>query len=46
MQAVVGGTDGTLFCFGHANLGKSYTMVGSDESSRTVSGMAAMIQFL
>ena len=35
---MVGGTDGTLFCFGHANLGKSYTMVGSDESSRTVSG--------
>ena len=44
LQAVVGGTDGTLFCFGHANLGKSYTMVGSDESSRTVSGSNNTIQ--
>ena len=36
LHSVLGGSDGTLFCFGHANLGKSYTMVGSDESSRYV----------
>ena len=36
LDSVLGGSDGTLFCFGHANLGKSYTMVGSDESSRYV----------
>ena len=38
LHSVLGGSDGTLFCFGHANLGKSYTMVGSDESSRYAPG--------
>ena len=46
LQAVVNGTDGTLFCFGHANLGKSYTMIGSDESSRTVGVIPTAIAWL
>ena len=46
LQAVVNGTDGTLFCFGHANLGKSYTMIGSDESSRTVGVIPTAISWL
>ena len=46
LQAVVNGTDGTLFCFGHANLGKSFTMIGSDESSRTVGVIPTAISWL
>ena len=46
LQAVIGGSDGTLFCFGHANLGKSYTMVGSDESSRTIGIIPTAIAWL
>ena len=34
--SVVSGNDGCLFCFGHANLGKSRSMVGSDESSKSM----------
>ena len=34
--SVVNGNDGCLFCFGHANLGKSRSMVGSDESSKSM----------
>ena len=33
---MVSGNDGCLFCFGHANLGKSRSMVGSDESSKSM----------
>ena len=46
LHAVLGGSDGTLFCFGHANLGKSYTMVGSDESSRTIGIIPTAIAWL
>ena len=46
LSNVVNGTDGTLFCFGHANLGKSYTMLGSDESSRTVGVIPTAISWL
>jgi hypothetical protein len=47
LQAVVsGGADGTLFCFGHGNLGKSYTMIGRDESSRTVGVTPTAIAWL
>jgi len=46
LHAVVNGSDGTLFCFGHANLGKSYTMIGSDESSRTVGIIPTAISWL
>jgi kinesin family member 26 len=30
---VAAGTDGCVFCYGHANTGKSHTMVGSDGRS-------------
>ena len=36
IASVVNGNDGCLFCFGHANLGKSRSMVGSDESSKSM----------
>ena len=36
LPTVLAGCEGTLFYFGHTNLGKSYTMIGSDESSRTI----------
>ena len=32
ITAVTSGNDGCLFCFGHANLGKSWTMLGDDAS--------------
>ena len=31
VSSVVNGNDGCLFCYGHANLGKSKSMLGSDE---------------
>ena len=31
VAAVLNGNDGCLFCYGHANLGKSRSMLGSDE---------------
>ena len=46
LTSVVNGSDGTLFCFGHANLGKSYTMIGSDESSRTIGLIPTAISWL
>ena len=46
MLQVVGGSDGALFCFGHANLGKSFTMIGSDESSRTVGVIPTAVSWL
>ena len=46
LQAVLTGSDGVLFCFGHANLGKSYTMIGSDESSRTIGIIPTALSWL
>ena len=46
IAAAVNGSDGCLFCFGHANLGKSYTMIGSDESSRTIGLIPTAISWL
>ena len=46
LPTVLAGSDGTLFCFGHANLGKSYTMIGSDESSRTIGIIPTAIAWL
>ena len=36
IAAVINGNDGCLFCFGHANLGKSWTMIGDDVSARNI----------
>lgn len=46
VHSVVGGSDGCLFCFGHASLGKTYTMVGSDEGSKTLGVIPTAIAWL
>ncbi|XP_059091814.1 uncharacterized protein LOC131887270 [Tigriopus californicus] len=34
IHSVLNGNDGCLFCFGHANLGKTRTMLGSDQCAK------------
>lgn len=46
ITSVIHGSDGCLFCFGHASLGKSYTMIGSDESSKTLGVIPTAIAWL
>ena len=46
IASVVNGTDGCLFCFGHANLGKSRSMLGSDESSKSLGIVPITIAWL
>ena len=46
IASVVSGNDGCLFCFGHANLGKSRSMLGSDESSRSMGIIPIAISWL
>ncbi|XP_023723787.1 uncharacterized protein LOC111873360 isoform X3 [Cryptotermes secundus] len=46
IHAVINGTDGCLFCFGHARLGKTYTMVGSPESTNTLGVIPCAISWL
>ena len=46
IASVVNGTDGCLFCFGHANLGKSRSMLGSDETSKTLGIIPIAIAWL
>ena len=46
IHSVVNGTDGCLFCFGHASLGKTYTMVGSDEGPTTLGVIPTAIAWL
>ena len=46
ITAVVNGNDGCLFCFGHANLGKTYSMVGQDRSSKTIGVIPTAISWL
>lgn len=46
IQGVVSGVDGCLFAFGHASLGKTYTMIGSDESSKTFGVIPSAIAWL
>ncbi|XP_072172332.1 uncharacterized protein [Diadema setosum] len=46
VQAVVNGADGCLFCYGHAHLGKTYTMVGRDESVHTIGIIPCAIAWL
>ena len=46
IHAVVQGTDAALFTFGHVKLGKTYTMIGSDESSRTLGIIPTAIAWL
>ncbi|KAH1019392.1 hypothetical protein HUJ04_009218 [Dendroctonus ponderosae] len=46
IHAVINGTDGCLFCFGHAGLGKSYTMLGTPETSNTLGIIPCAIAWL
>ena len=47
IQSVVGaGEDACLFCFGHANLGKTRTMLGSDECSADMGAIPIAIAWL
>ncbi|XP_059172554.1 kinesin-like protein KIF26B isoform X2 [Physella acuta] len=46
IQAVVAGTDGCLFTYGYSRLGKTYTMIGSDQSPGTLGVMPCAIAWL
>ncbi|XP_036405680.1 kinesin-like protein KIF26B isoform X2 [Megalops cyprinoides] len=46
IQSVVNGADGCVFCFGHARLGKSYTMIGKDDSMQTLGIIPCAISWL
>ncbi|XP_045480277.1 kinesin-like protein CG14535 isoform X2 [Harmonia axyridis] len=46
IHAVINGMDGCLFCFGHAGLGKSYTMLGTPDSANTLGIIPCAISWL
>ncbi|XP_023287540.1 uncharacterized protein LOC105694763 [Orussus abietinus] len=46
IHAVINGTDGCLFCFGHAGLGKSHTMLGTPEAGHTLGAIPCAIAWL
>ncbi|XP_042189225.1 kinesin-like protein KIF26B isoform X2 [Callorhinchus milii] len=46
IQSVVNGADGCVFCFGHAKLGKSYTMIGKDDSMQNLGIIPCAISWL
>ncbi|XP_044255207.1 kinesin-like protein CG14535 isoform X2 [Tribolium madens] len=46
IHAVINGNDGCLFCFGHAGLGKSYTMLGTPENANTLGIIPCAISWL
>ncbi|KAM9410103.1 kinesin-like protein KIF26B [Pholidichthys leucotaenia] len=46
IQSVVNGADGCVFCFGHSKLGKSYTMIGRDDSLQTLGIIPCAISWL
>ncbi|XP_065819637.1 kinesin-like protein KIF26B [Labrus bergylta] len=46
IQSVVNGADGCIFCFGHANLGKTYTMIGEDCSTQSLGVAPTAISWL
>ncbi|XP_029453918.1 kinesin-like protein KIF26A isoform X2 [Rhinatrema bivittatum] len=46
IQSVVNGADGGIFCFGHVKLGKSYTMIGKDNSSQSLGVIPCAISWL
>ncbi|KAL0831034.1 hypothetical protein ABMA28_001917 [Loxostege sticticalis] len=46
IHAVINGTDGCLFCFGHAGLGKSYTMLGRPDSTANLGAIPCAISWL
>uniref|UniRef100_A0A4W3IW10 Kinesin family member 26A n=1 Tax=Callorhinchus milii TaxID=7868 RepID=A0A4W3IW10_CALMI len=46
IQSVVNGADGCIFCFGHVKLGKSYTMIGKDNSTQNLGIIPCAISWL
>ncbi|TSO25211.1 Kinesin-like protein KIF26A [Bagarius yarrelli] len=46
IQSVVNGADGCIFSFGHAKLGKTYTMIGKDSSSQSLGIAPCAISWL
>ncbi|KAJ8409057.1 hypothetical protein AAFF_G00240780 [Aldrovandia affinis] len=46
LRSVVNGADGCVFCFGHAGLGKTYTMMGDDGSSHSLGVAPCAISWL
>ncbi|KAL4630438.1 kinesin-like protein KIF26B [Arapaima gigas] len=46
IQSVVNGADGCVFCFGHAKLGKSFTMIGKDDSTQSLGIIPCTISWL
>ncbi|XP_055362555.1 kinesin-like protein KIF26A isoform X2 [Betta splendens] len=46
IQSVVNGADGCIFCYGHANLGKTYTMIGRDCSTQSLGVAPTAISWL
>ncbi|XP_035986450.1 LOW QUALITY PROTEIN: kinesin-like protein KIF26A [Fundulus heteroclitus] len=46
IQSVVNGADGCIFCYGHADLGKTYTMIGRDCSTQSLGVAPTAISWL
>ncbi|XP_047677068.1 kinesin-like protein KIF26B isoform X1 [Tachysurus fulvidraco] len=46
IQSVVNGADGCVFCFGHSKLGKTYTMIGKDDSMQNLGIIPCAISWL
>ncbi|XP_055496602.1 kinesin-like protein KIF26A isoform X1 [Leucoraja erinacea] len=46
IQSVVNGADGCIFCFGHVKLGKTYTMIGKDNSTQNLGVIPCAISWL
>uniref|UniRef100_A0A8C4SZW3 Kinesin family member 26A n=1 Tax=Erpetoichthys calabaricus TaxID=27687 RepID=A0A8C4SZW3_ERPCA len=46
IQSVVNGADGCVFCFGHVRLGKTFTMIGKDNSTQNLGIIPCAISWL
>ncbi|KAF7651847.1 hypothetical protein LDENG_00104760 [Lucifuga dentata] len=46
IQSVMKGADGCIFCYGHANLGKTYTMIGRQNSAHSLGVVPTSISWL
>ena len=46
IAAAVNGSDGCLFCFGHANLGKTRSMLGGDRCAKDMGAIPAAVAWL
>ncbi|XP_063223022.1 kinesin-like protein KIF26B [Bacillus rossius redtenbacheri] len=46
IHAVINGTDGCVFCFGHARLGKTHSMVGGADCAGSMGAMPCAISWL